>query len=144
MAEKIVREDIFCNVSGLVEFSIKMSSAGDNDAPVTYEDFEGMPPDFGQMDRDQLLEWLEENVSYDLSQYADLDDQELAQECEDNWESPEILEYWAVSSWLADKLRERGEAVASAYQDIWGRCTSGQAIRLDGVIRGIAKYLVEL
>ena len=144
MAEKIVRDDVFCNVGGFVEFCLKMSDNGQADSPISWEDFEVARPDFDVMDRDELLEWLEENVSANLSQYADLDDYDLIRECEDNYETPEIYEYWAVSGWLADKLRERGEMVARAYPDIWARCTTGQAISMDGVIRSIAKYLINL
>jgi len=52
----------------------------------------------------------------------------------------EALEHWAVSSWLADELAERGEMVTE-FMDfyIWGRTCSGQAIMLDGVIQDIAK-----
>jgi len=144
MAEKIVREDIYCNVGQLVEFSLKMDASGENDAPVTWEDFEAERPDFETMDRDELLEWLEENVSANLSQYDDLDDYDLIRECDDNYEPPEVYEYWAISGWLADKLSDRGEMVARAYPDIWARCTTGQAISMDGVIRSIAKYLINL
>lgn len=144
MAQKIVRDDVFCNVGSLVEFSIKKSFEGDTDAPVTFEDFESDRIDFDILSREEMLEWLEENVSANLSQYDELDDYDLARECEDNWTEPEIFEYWAVSSWLADKLKERGEMVASAYPDIWGRATTGQAIHLDGVIRSIAQYLINL
>ena len=53
---------------------------------------------------------------------------------------PEILEYWAVSSYLADKLEEKGECIAKDFLDfnVWGRTCSGQAILLDYVISDIA------
>lgn len=52
----------------------------------------------------------------------------------------EIYEWWLVSGWLADQLREHGEHVpeGDCVQDVWGRTCSGQAILLDGVIREIA------
>lgn len=51
----------------------------------------------------------------------------------------EVFEYWAVSDWLGRKLKERGEIVVELYgASVWGRCTTGQAILLDGVIRNIA------
>jgi hypothetical protein len=144
MAQKIVRDDVFCNVGQLVEFSLKMAASGENDAPVTWEDFEAERPDFDVMDREELLAYLEENVSANMEQYADLDDYDLISECEDNYETPEVYEFWAVSGWLADKLRERGEAVADNYPDIWGRATTGQSIVMDSVIRDIARYLINL
>lgn len=50
----------------------------------------------------------------------------------------EIYEYWAVSSWLARRLRDAGEGVADlGGMHVWGRCITGQAISMDGVIRRI-------
>lgn len=52
----------------------------------------------------------------------------------------EPYEHWIVDWWLARKLQERGEIVVELYRGVhvWGRCTTGQAILLDGVIRDIA------
>lgn len=53
---------------------------------------------------------------------------------------PEIYEFWSVSGWLGEKLKSAGEHVFDYFNHtIWGRCTTGQAILLDGVIRGIVK-----
>ena len=53
----------------------------------------------------------------------------------------EPLEYWIVSSWLADQLHERGEPVARDLLGlaVWGRCVSGQHVWKDFVIEQIAK-----
>ena len=62
-----------------------------------------------------------------------------AEEIEPEQEYNEILEYWAVSEYLFSQLRDHGEPVlehGTCY--IWGRCTSGQAIKLDSVIEDIA------
>jgi hypothetical protein len=57
-------------------------------------------------------------------------------------EMQEPYEYWFVSSWLADKLAERGEVVIREFSmPIWGRGATGQAILLDGVIGEIAEEL---
>jgi len=51
----------------------------------------------------------------------------------------EVYEHWLVSSWLARKLEAKGEAVGEfAGLTIWGRCTTGQSIHMDGVIQEIA------
>lgn len=56
-----------------------------------------------------------------------------------DYEYTEALEYWVVSSWLAWKLAEKGEAIAEVCGlTVWGRCTSGQAISLDSVIEAIS------
>lgn len=51
----------------------------------------------------------------------------------------QALEHWIVSGWFAEKLRDKGECVGELLgMNIWGRCCSGQAISLDGVILSIA------
>jgi len=58
-------------------------------------------------------------------------------------EEPELLceahNFWAVSEWLYDRLREEGE-ITFEYLDfwVWGRQATGQAIYLDKVIQDIA------
>lgn len=59
---------------------------------------------------------------------------------EDTEEYAEVCEWWVVSSWLCDKLKEHGQVVITS-ENIWGRCTSGQAIFLDSVISDICKEL---
>ena len=57
-------------------------------------------------------------------------------------EYPEIYEYWAVSKWLGDKLKEKGEIIFEMLDFIvWGRQCTGQAIKLDEVIQEIAEDL---
>jgi hypothetical protein len=143
LAEKIVKEDVFCNVGSLVEFSIAKSYEGDQDAPVTYEDFYPSTPDFEEWTKKELKDWLVDNVYTDKSELKGWDHDDLVSECEDNFTPDEPLEYWAVSNWLAAKLQDQGEVVADSYPMIWGRCTSGQAIKMDGVIQRIAKNLYE-
>lgn len=51
----------------------------------------------------------------------------------------EVYEHWIVSGWLADKLEAHGEVVNRDFLGltIWGRCTTGQSISMDGVIEAI-------
>ena len=50
----------------------------------------------------------------------------------------EIYEWWFVSSWLYERLREADEPVLdSDYGHLWGRTCTGQAISLDSVIENI-------
>ena len=52
----------------------------------------------------------------------------------------EVYEFWHVSDFFADKLRENGETVTEILDfNVWSRCTSGQAIMLDSVIETIAR-----
>ncbi len=53
-------------------------------------------------------------------------------------EPQEIYEWWVVSYWLTIKLRQHGEPILNnEYGTWWGRCSTGQAILLDGVIEAI-------
>lgn len=53
-------------------------------------------------------------------------------------EQQEIFEYWIVTPYLGEKLREKGEPVLRRYGGwIWGRTCTGQAIALDWVISSI-------
>ena len=55
-------------------------------------------------------------------------------------EELEIFEYWAVENWLAERLEEQGEIIFDCLDFIvWGRQCTGQAIKMDGVIKDIAK-----
>ena len=71
-----------------------------------------------------------------------MDDTIDAQEfCEDHRLDPytrEAYEHWIVSNWLAGKLEAAGEMVSRDIHGltIWGRCTTGQAILIDGVMCG--------
>lgn len=55
----------------------------------------------------------------------------------------EIYEWWAVDSWFGRKLAERGEHVVDGEHggSMWGRTCTGQAIKIDGVVRQIAADL---
>lgn len=54
----------------------------------------------------------------------------------------EVFEWWAVSNWFGEKLKEQGCIVIEAWnKSYWGRTTTGQAISLDGCIANIAKNM---
>jgi hypothetical protein len=61
------------------------------------------------------------------------------EEDKETGEYPEILEYWLVSDYLLNRLKEKGEVVMEDYHglSIWGRTCSGQSIMLDNVIEDI-------
>ena len=58
-------------------------------------------------------------------------------------EPQDVLEWWAVTEWLANRLMERGQVIHRNMYGltVWGRCASGQAIKLDGVIVDITREL---
>ena len=59
---------------------------------------------------------------------------------EEEQEPQEAYEWWQVTGWLCDKLKDRGEIVID-YEGIWGRQTTGQSISLDYVIIDICKSM---
>jgi hypothetical protein len=64
------------------------------------------------------------------------------EEATEDTEPAEIFEWWAVSSFLFEKLQEKGFCVVDAGSCyVWGRTTTGQAILLDGVITHICAEL---
>lgn len=51
----------------------------------------------------------------------------------------EVFEWWLVSPYLAEELKEQGEVIIDALDcHWWGRTTSGQAIYMDSAIQKIA------
>ncbi len=141
LVEKIVREDVYCNVDSLVRYSLEKSNE-DSTAPIGYEDIENEMPDFYGMTKKQLKAVLREEHSWNRDDWEGMDHADLVSACEENHEMGEVYEYWAVSDWLYRKLKGEGEIVINAYPNIWGRCTTGQAITLDGVMRRIASDLM--
>ena len=51
----------------------------------------------------------------------------------------DVMEWWLIDSWLAERLKREGEVIIEEYGCCWwGRLASGQAICMDSVIRKIA------
>jgi hypothetical protein len=65
-------------------------------------------------------------------------EEEMTGQVDEETEEPEIFEFWIVSDWLFERLKEKGEPVANINGVmVWGRTCTGQAIFLDGVIERI-------
>ena len=73
--------------------------------------------------------------------------EELMKHDDDIWtglmnlgEESEVLEWWLVTPYLAEMLKEKGEVILADYDCYWwGRQTSGQALWMDYVIQKIAE-----
>ena len=66
-------------------------------------------------------------------------DESLWEELQNLDENSEIMEWWLVTPYMAELLKEKGEVILSDYGCYWwGRTTSGQALYMDGVIQEIA------
>ena len=145
---EFVSREIYCNVSELMEYSFKQSWEY-TDAPYKYDDIENLYDNseetikeyitYSNFSDQEIKEQLEE---FDASSIDELDyDQllELAEKLGFESESREIYEWWAVSNWLAEKLKEKGyPVIINNYRcSYWGRTTTGQVILLDSVISSI-------
>ena len=55
-------------------------------------------------------------------------------------DSSEVLEWWLVTPYMAELLKENGEVILSDYDCYWwGRTTYGQALYMDWVIQEISR-----
>lgn len=122
---KLIEREVYCHVGGLID-EIQEAYAKNGSYFEWQEAFTCEPTD------KQIADYIADNTT---------DDYDTAEEvARVVLEYPEIYEYWAVSSWLADKLKEHGEPVAEfGLTHVWGRGTTGQAIALDYVIEQIVK-----
>ena len=67
-------------------------------------------------------------------------DECLWEELENFDENSEVLEWWLVTPYMAELLKENGEVIFAAYDCYWwGRTTTGQALYMDWVIQEIAR-----
>jgi len=74
-----------------------------------------------------IIEAKREKIEDEIKELEDLES-----------ETQEVFEWWAVSNYLFDKLREMGYVVIDTGScKVWGRTTTGQAILLDYVITKI-------
>lgn len=152
---KFVEREVMACVTSLVEYVLRQD---DRDAPFsmddvenyyTYPEYYGTYADFDggtEEQRDAEVERLRElQEEYDSDKpnkkkekiYDAIRDEIAELENLDS-EPQEVLEWWLVTKWLYQKLKAQGEVVIDGgWLYYWGRCCSGQAILLDGVISHI-------
>ena len=146
---KFIDREVYANVNSMVEYILRQD--GGMDAPFTYGDIENLytyPEYLGkyanfeggtdeQRDNEiDRLKLLQEEMEDPTEDEADILTKEIEELEELETEPQEIYEYWLVSGYLVEKLKEQGECVIEC-ENIWCRCTTGQAILLDGVISRI-------
>ena len=82
-------------------------------------------------------EYEDQKERYSMTPIIDDDDYVSEEEFIENFreeghDEKEIFEWYLVSDWFIDKLREKSEPVIdNDYGEYWGRCCMGQAIYLD-------------
>jgi hypothetical protein len=152
---KLVQREVFANVGQMAEFCLQQSTEG-ADSPIQWEEIENLYkyPDFSgnyvsvytglEDDIQEAKDSLEEMLDSDeyTEEQKDAIQLELEELNELEQEPQDVFEWWIVSDYLAEKLKERGEVIASdGWNSIWGRTTTGQAILLDYVISQIAEEM---
>lgn len=149
---RFINQHVHANVNSLVEYVISRSYEGDDKIPFTFEDVENFYtlPEFNgkhakfeggtDEDRNEEVERLESllNDSVMTDEHTEGNDEETEEKIQEEIdelndlesESQEVFEWWMVSNFLAEKLNELGHPTLTD-ENIWGRCTTGQAILLD-------------
>lgn len=135
--EKFVGIHVYAGVNMLVQSVIEANVDSFFEDVTNYwmyetEDGERITED----EKQERIDALETELDNATTEEAEEAIQEKIDTINDLEQEPaEILEWWIVSEYLADKLEEQGECIYDNGQNkIWGRCTSGQAILLDACI----------
>lgn len=155
-AEKLIADEVLWNQSYLVDSILaaddlsacRAGQIGGHHEPLLFgwDDISGLLPVPEDMSIGELIAWCEDmghgDESKELIEAEAMDEDELRDELEtivnDNAEPAEVYEWWLVSSWLSGQLENAGEVTLdSCGCHWWGRCTTGQAILLDGVMQDI-------
>lgn len=134
---KLVGRNVFTCETSMVEFILRATRENSeyyNDAPFNEDDVENLWVDNAD-EIEVLREELETEEDYEKRQEI----QEAIEELEEEeCEPKEVYEWWKVSSWFMKKLQEKGEVVIP-HMNLWGRCSTGQAICLDRIIAEIGE-----
>lgn len=166
--EKFVSREILANVNGMVEYILQKSYEDNNapftiddcenyytypewSKTVLGEDlyFEGGTEDDKQtflQNFDRLIEESEDLFNNEeISEETHERNLQLIEEAKTEFEEAteesepaDVYEWWLVTGWLCEKLKQQGQVVIES-EGIWGRKTTGQAILLDAVISRICE-----
>ncbi|MES2395876.1 MAG: hypothetical protein V4549_07730 [Bacteroidota bacterium] len=148
---QFVQKHVYLNVNSMVEYILR-AGFEDRNAPFTIDDIENYYSypeyraefaDFEGGTRQELDNEIEDLKALKFNHEEDNDTEtaeSIQEEIEklENLESEaqEVFEWYAVSSFLAEKLSQKGECIIDS-DNIWGRTTTGQAVLLDYVITKI-------
>src|SRR5690606_29795234 len=141
LAEIYSQRDIRYCQSMLVSELLQKGGEGSGLEGFAWDNVENLYVDACDWTIEQCRQWLEDE-GYDL---PDSEDEEDWQEAvNDNASPQEVYEWWLVSDWLADRLKEIGEPVlVNDYGQWWGRCTTGQGYLMDGTLQKVAARFVD-
>jgi len=112
--------------------SLYFGGGNESDKETFKEEYERLKEESARMCESEEIseETHEQNLVQIEDKEKDFDSLEMT--------AQDIYEWWAVSQWLYEKLRDLGYPVLDAGSCyVWGRCTTGQAILLDYAITKI-------
>ena len=147
--KRFVNENVICNMNQEVEFILNCSFEDRyNNIPYGHMDIENLESfDFERAREDILNYYLfENNSTYEslrkiLEEYLNnLDDEEIKEFIEEESEldlnkydyttQEEVYQWFKVSNWLCERLRDNGDAVIYSH-NYYGRTSYGQSLELD-------------
>ena len=92
---------------------------------------------------DALKEWYENDGGDDYGPYDNYYNQYI-DHLKDSQEMQDVMQWFIVSDWLADKLEIIGEPILNTdSHKLWGRTCYGQAIELDGTLQKVYRLTQE-
>ena len=149
MADEVGYRDEAMLAAGYDENNPPVETPADPDDPESEDELCASFDDFfySRKAADQEGEILDKLRRYILDKMGAMCDDDVQNFCNefdiDFYDYPrEVYEYWVVSDWMADELKERGYLVTEWMGlTIWGRQCTGQAILLDYVISSICSEL---
>jgi len=144
--------EVFAVCTSIVEHLL---GTDDHLSPITRDDIDYAIPDTENMTPVELNEYLEDElntgwstvvgriVTPDEIEEMDDDHPDVGYVCgfiEENNVERVVYEWWMVSPWMATALREEGQVtIMNASGNFWGRCATGQSLRMDGIFQRIAE-----
>lgn len=137
--QRFVGIHVHYGVSQIITHLLQSDDKGDYEEELynvsSQPDFETAAENNGWTYNNDLEIWEHEEESETFSTA-----QEVCEEHNLDYEYREAYEFWIVSDYLAEKLKEHGEMVEEIMGlTVWGRCTTGQAILLDYCISKVCQ-----
>ena len=122
------------DASGYTTYLSEFTPTPEQEEAFDLQDWLDADPERDEKFRELVFKQLEETSDMsELCRELDIDTDDFRDQ---------VYEHWIVSNWLATLLKERGETVGELCgMTIWGRCTTGQSICMDNVIRCIIEEL---
>ena len=151
-AERLIRNEVLACQSMLVDAHLAATQRGKMPGDISthweWDDVENLYPDPSDWSPQKCWDWLREHVTKppeiekgtgENHEHWEL---RLRDAVRDHAEPAEVYEWWLITEWLAEQLRELGEPILETdYGTWWGRTCTGQGILGDGTFQEIAHKL---